>query len=69
MELGGFEMYQDGPEYLELIVHHKERHSRGLRVSAVEKGDVAALPVHLREVDQCRVQSYTRTWNRNQTSS
>ena len=48
--------------YLELIVHDKEGHSRGFGVSAVEEGDVAALPVHLREVDQGRVQSYTRAW-------
>ena len=51
-------------EYLELIVHDKERHSGGLGVAAVEEGDVAALPVHLREVDQGRVQSYARTWNK-----
>ena len=54
-------------EYLELIVHDKERHSGGLGVAAVEEGNVAALPVHLREVHQGRVQSYARAWNETQS--
>ena len=37
-------------EYLEGVVHDEEGHSRGLGVAAVEEGDVAALPAHLREV-------------------
>ena len=43
-------------EYLEVVVHDEEGHSRGFGVAAVEEGDVAALPVHLGEVDQRRVQ-------------
>ena len=58
----------ESQKYLELIVHDKERHSGGLGVAAVEEGNVAALPVHLREVHQGRVQSYARTWNETQKS-